>query len=114
MISETSSSLSGAPASVRRVEAPEKNTANPSTDDLKKDTVIKSEGETGDVVVHIEKSLIPGPQLPEPDVELVERSNVEPAKEANRQIRAEADLEANPETPETTDEMEESIIDLYA
>ncbi len=114
MISETSSSLSGVSASVKRLEASANNIANLSTDGFKKDTVIQSEGKSGGVVVHIEKSLTPGPQLPGPDGESVEGSNVDLAEEVTNQIRAEIDLKANLEVLETADEMEESIIDLYA
>lgn len=114
MISETSSSLSGISASVKRIETSANNTANLSTNGFKKDTVIQSEGETGGVVVHIEKSLTPGPRLPGPDGTSVEGSNVDPAEEAIGQIRVKVDIEANLEALRTAGEMEESIIDLFA
>lgn len=114
MISAMDNSLSGISASVKKIEASAHNTANLSTSGFKKDTVLQSEGETGGVVVHIEKGLTPGPQLPEPDGSFVEGSNVELAEEGVNQILAKTELKANLAILKTADEMEQSIIDLFA
>lgn len=114
MISAIPSSLSGIAASLKRVDTSAHNTANLSTNGFKKDTVLQSEGGTGGVVVHIGKSITPGPRFPSPDGTLVEGSNVALAEEAVHQILAEAEMRANLATLNTALEMNKSIIDLFA
>ncbi len=114
MLSPITSSLSGISASVKKIEAVSNNTANFSTKGFKKDTVLQSEGGTGGVVVHIEKNLSPGPQLPEPDGSYVEGSNVDLAEESVNQILAKTEFKANLAALKAADEMEQSIIDLFA
>jgi len=114
MISAIGSSQSGIDAGLKRQEVSAHNTANLSTDGFKKDTVLQSEGSTGGVVVHIEKSETPGPQLPQPDGSLVEGSNVDYAEEAVNQSIAAATIGANLAALEATLQAEKSIIDLFA
>ncbi len=112
MVSAIHGSLSGIDASLRRIETTAHNTANLSTSGFKNDTVHQSEGRTGGVVVHIEKSLTPGPQLPSPDGTIVEGSNVDLAEEVSNQIIAKAALDANLAALTSVLEAEKSIIDI--
>lgn len=114
MISSIDSSQSGISAGLKRQEVSAHNTANIGTEGFKKDTVIQNEGSTGGVVVHIEKSTIPGPQLPKSDGSFVEGSNVNYAEEAVNQSIAETTLGANVAALEATQQAEKSIIDLFA
>ena len=114
MVSSVNNSVSGITASLTRQEASANNVANLSTEGYKKDTVIQSEGSTGGVVVHIEKSTIPGSKLPEPDGTVVEGSNVNLAEEAVNQIIAKTELGANVAALKASQEAEQSLIDLFA
>lgn len=114
MISAIDNALSGISGSVKKIEASAHNTANLSTSGFKKDTVLQSEGESGGVVVHIEKGLTPNPQLPEPDGSFVERSDVDLAEESVNQILARTEMEANLAVLKTADEMGQSVIDIFA
>ncbi|MFQ5543440.1 MAG: hypothetical protein ACE5FY_03700 [Nitrospiria bacterium] len=112
MISAINSSLSGIDASLKRFDTSAHNTANLSTSGFKKDTILQSENGTAAVVVHIEKSLTPGLQLPSPDGSIIEGSNVDLAEEASHQIIARAALGANLAALKSTLEAEKSIIDI--
>ncbi|MFQ5597339.1 MAG: flagellar basal body rod C-terminal domain-containing protein [Nitrospiria bacterium] len=114
MLSPMNTALSGLSGSLRRLEAAAHNTANLSTNGFKKDTVLQSEGASGGVVVHIEKGLGPGPQLPEPDGTFTEGSNVDLAEEAVNQVLAKTEFSAHLAILKTADEMEKSMIDLFA
>ena len=114
MISAMNSAQSGISAGLKRQEVSANNVANVSTEGFKKDTVIQNEGSTGGVVVHIEKSSIPGPQLPEADGSLVEGSNADLAEEAVNQSIATTTLGANLAALEATQQAEKSMIDLFA
>lgn len=114
MVSSVNNSVSGITASLTRQEVSANNVANLSTEGYQKDTVIQSEGSTGGVVVHIEKSTTPGPQLPEGDGTLVEGSNVNLAEEAVNQTIAETELGANVAVLKASHEAEQSLIDLFA
>ncbi len=114
MISAIDNSLSGISGSLKKIEASSNNTANLSTNGFKKDTVLQNEGQAGGVVVHIEKGLTPGPQLPEPDGSSVEGSNVDLAEEGVNRVLAETELKANIAVLKTADETGQSIIDLFA
>ncbi len=114
MVSSVNNSVSGITASLTRQETSANNVANLSTEGSKKDTVIQSEGSTGGVVVHIEKSTTSGPLLPEADGTLREGSNVNLAEEAVNQVIAETELGANIAALKATQESEQSLIDLFA
>ncbi len=94
MVSEIHGSLSGIDASLKRTDTSAQNTANLSTSGFKKDTVLQSEGRTGAFVVHIEKSLTPGLQLPSPDDTIVEGSNLDITEGGRDQVSAKAALDS--------------------
>ncbi len=114
MISASNSALSGIQAGLKRQEVSAHNVANLSTEGFKKETVMQNEGSTGGVVVHIEKSTTPGPQLPQADGSSSEGSNVNDAEEAVNQNIAAATLGANLAALEAIQQAEKSIIDLFA
>lgn len=112
MISAIHSSLSGIDTSLKRIKISVHNIANLSSNGFKKDTLLQGERGTGGVVVHIEKSLNPSPQIPSPDGTIVEGSNVDLSEEVVDQIISKAALDANLAALTSVLEAEQSLIDI--
>ncbi len=113
MISAMNSALSGISAGLKRQDVSAHNIANLSTEGFEKNTVIQSEGSTGGVVVHIEKSNTPGPEFPSPDGRSVKGSNVNLAEELVNQSLAALTFSASLAALKATQQSEESLIDLF-
>ena len=113
MLSSINKALTGAEASLKRQDVAAHNTANLSTEGFSKETVVQSEGNTGGVVVHVEKSTRPGSQFPGPESTLIKASNMDLAETSVNQSIAALELKANLAVLKTAQKKEDSIIDLF-
>lgn len=96
------------------MEASANNTANADTAGYKKDRVSLSEGKGVGVVAKVEKSNEPGQKIKDAYGNMVEASNVDYVEEAATQIEAKNMVALNTAVLKTQDEMQKSLIDVFA
>ncbi len=117
MVTGLGSTLSSLQAHDRKMASSANNIANVNTNGYKRDQVVLTEGEAGDVRVNLRKDLSPAPQDPlapeAPGVE-TELSNVDLADEMSGMIPTEIGYKANLKTIQTRDEMIGTLLDTLA
>jgi flagellar basal-body rod protein FlgC len=107
-------SLSAIYASVELMNVSAHNTANINTDGYKKVNATLNEGKNGGVVVTIGNNEQTGPAYQVQTTDEDQPSNTDYVEEVAAQITAEHLLKVNIEVIRALDEMNESIIDIFA
>lgn len=114
MISPYSSALSGIRAAFTMLDVSAHNTANINTDGFKKQKAILSEAPGGGVAASVERVNSSGPSYLDPSGKFIEASNVDYADEAVFQLSARRFMSVNIAALKTADEMQKSLLDIFA
>ncbi len=114
MISAFSSSISGIKAAFKMLDVSAHNTANLNTDGFKGQKVNLTENAVGGVNSTVETSTNPGPQYLAGDGSVTEGSNTNLAEETVNKMLASHYLSANIAALKTSDEMQDSLLDIIA
>lgn len=114
MISIMSTAASAMKGASRMLDASAHNTANLRTRDFKGLRVSFSENPEGGVTTKVERTTTPGPTVVDPRGNSFSLSNVNLAEEVVNQISAVHYMKANVNVAKTADEMQKSVIDIFA
>ena len=114
MIYSMGLSMSGIRAAFGMMDSSAHNTANISTDGFKKLKTRLVEGAGGGVETYVEKSDARGPLYLSSEGRLIEASNVDYVEELSTQIIARHLLSFNVKALQTADEMQKTLLDLFA
>ncbi|BCO10065.1 hypothetical protein GF1_24410 [Desulfolithobacter dissulfuricans] len=117
MISSVQSALSGLQASGARLSAVASNVANMNTEGYRRTRVLFEEQKTGGVLAVPEKVDIPGLSIPvevRSELEMVEQSATDPARELSDMRQARIMYQAQLKTITAEKAMEDSVLDITA
>ncbi len=96
------------------LDASAHNTANINTNGFKKHTVVLSEAQGGGVTAKVNKTTSAGPLYLDAYGNVFEASNADYGEEAVNQMIARHTLSANIAVFKTVDEMQKTLVDLFA
>ncbi|MBI5643487.1 MAG: hypothetical protein HY954_08440 [Deltaproteobacteria bacterium] len=114
MLSSLGFALSGIKAALKMLDTSAHNTANANTDGYQKQKAELNEQDNGGVIVTLTSTSASGAKQTDANGAAVEASTTDYAEEAAAQISAKHLLGANAAALKTEDEMQKSIIDIFA